>query len=51
MSTFNIGSGTLEVTSDNGTIVEGTFSFEGFNVQDQTTKVITNGSFKATIDQ
>ena len=50
MSTFNIGSGTLEVTSDDGTTVEGTFSFEGFNAQDQSTKSITEGSFKATID-
>lgn len=50
-STFDIGSGTLVVSSDDGTTVEGTFSFEGFNAQDQTTKTITNGSFKATIDQ
>lgn len=50
MSTFNIGSGTVTVTSDDGTTVEGTFSFEGYNAQDQTTKNITNGSFKATID-
>ena len=50
MSTFNIGSGTLEVTSDDGSTVEGTFSFEGFNAQDQSTKSITEGSFKATID-
>ncbi len=50
VSTFNIGSGTVEVTSDDGTTVEGTFSFEGFNADDQTTKSITNGSFKATIE-
>ncbi len=51
MSTFDIGSGTVNVTSDDGTTVEGTFSFEGFNPQDQSTKSITEGSFKATIDQ
>jgi len=49
-STFDIGSGTIEITSDNGTTVEGTFSFEGFNAQDSTTKNITNGSFKAIIE-
>jgi len=50
MSTFNIGSGTLEVTFDDGTTVEGTFTFEGLNAQDQTTKTITEGQFKAVID-
>jgi len=49
-STFNIGSGTLEVTSDDGTTIEGTFTFEGFNGSDQTTKTITQGNFKAIID-
>jgi len=49
-STFNIGSGTVEVTSDDGTTVEGTFSFEGFNGSDGTTKVITQGNFKAILD-
>lgn len=49
-STFNIGSGTVEVTSDDGTTIEGTFSFEGFNGADQTTKTITQGNFKATLD-
>lgn len=50
MSTFDIGSGTVTVTSDDGTTVEGTFSFDGFNPTDQSTKNITEGSFKATID-
>ena len=50
MSTFNIGSGTLEVTFDDGTTVEGTFTFEGLNAQDQTTKTVTQGNFKAIID-
>jgi hypothetical protein len=50
MSTFNIGSGTVTVTSDNGTTIEGTFSFEGFNAADQSTKNISEGRFKATIE-
>jgi len=50
MSTFNIGSGTLTVTSDDGETIEGTFSFEGFNAENNTTKNITEGSFKATIE-
>ncbi len=50
MSTFNIGTGTLEVTFDDGETIEGTFSFEGFNAQDQTTKTITEGNFKAVIE-
>jgi len=50
MSTFDIGSGTLEVISDDGTTIEGTFSFEGFNAQAQSTKNITDGSFKAIIE-
>jgi len=49
-STFDIGSGTIEVTSDDGSIIEGTFTFEGFNGADQTTKTITQGNFKAVID-
>jgi len=42
--------GTIEVTSDDGTTVEGTFSFDGYNGSDMTTKVITQGSFKAVFD-
>ncbi len=50
MSTFNIGSGTVEVTFDDGNTIEGTFTFEGFNAQNQTTKTVTQGNFKAVID-
>ncbi|MEM7186781.1 MAG: DUF6252 family protein [Bacteroidota bacterium] len=50
ISTFNIGSGTVEVTFDDGNTIEGTFSFDGFNAQDQTTKSVTQGNFKAVID-
>jgi len=42
--------GTIEVTSDDGTTVEGTFSFDGYNAADMTTKVVTNGKFKASFD-
>lgn len=42
--------GSVEVTSDDGTTVQGTFSFEGYNASDMTTKVITNGEFKALFD-
>ncbi len=49
-STFDIGSGTITITSDDGTTIEGTFSFEGFNADDSSTKTITEGSFKATIE-
>jgi len=49
-STFDIGSGTITITSDDGTTIEGTFSFEGYNSEDQTTKTITEGNFKAIIE-
>lgn len=42
--------GSIEITSDDGTTVDGTFSFEGYNATDMTTKVITQGSFKAILD-
>lgn len=45
-----IGAGTVEVTSDADGVVEGTFSFKGYNGDDETTKTITEGKFKANID-
>ena len=45
-----IGTGTVEVTSDADGVVEGTFSFTGYNGEDMSTKEITEGSFKANID-
>ena len=42
--------GTIEITSDDGTTVEGTFTFDGYNAADMTTKVVTQGSFKAIFD-
>lgn len=47
---FGLATGTIEITSEDGTTVEGTFSFEGYNAEDQSTKNITNGSFKAIIE-
>lgn len=51
VSTFNIGTGTLTVSSDDGTTIEGTFSFEGegANSSSTGTKKITNGKFKVAI--
>ena len=49
-STFDIGSGIITITSDDGSTIEGTFSFEGYNADNQTTKTITEGSFKAIIE-
>lgn len=42
--------GTIVITSDNGTVIEGTFSFEGYNSSDMTTKMITEGRFKVNLD-
>lgn len=42
--------GTIEITSDDGTTVEGTFSFDGYNAADMSTKTVTNGEFKAKFD-
>lgn len=42
-STFNIGSGTLVVSSDSGSKVQGTFEFNGVN--GSASKNITNGMF------
>lgn len=42
--------GSITVTSDSDGVVEGTFSFDGYNADDMSTKVITEGSFKANLD-
>ena len=42
--------GTINVTADDGTLVEGTFSFEGYNANTKTSKNITEGKFKASLD-
>ncbi|ARV12498.1 DUF6252 family protein [Gilvibacter sp. SZ-19] len=45
-----VGAGTVEVTSDADGVVEGTFSFKGYNAEDMTMKTITEGQFKAIVD-
>lgn len=45
-----VGTGTVEVTSDADGVVEGTFSFKGYNAEDMTMKTITEGQFKAIVD-
>ncbi|WP_159946882.1 hypothetical protein [Polaribacter septentrionalilitoris] len=46
MSTFNIGSGTIEITEDTATTVTGTFT--GINASaNNSTKTVTEGSFSA----
>lgn len=42
--------GRIVVTAQNDTSAEGTFSFEGYNGEDETVKVITNGEFKIIFD-
>jgi hypothetical protein len=45
-----INPGQINITSDSDGILEGTFSFQGYNADDMTTKNITQGNFKAMID-
>jgi len=42
--------GEIVITSDTNGVLEGTFSFEGYNGQNMTTKMITGGSFKINLD-
>jgi hypothetical protein len=46
-ATEDAGSGTITITANNATSIEGTFSFTGINPIDDSTKVITEGKFKA----
>jgi len=48
-SITGISPGTIKVISDDGTTVEGTFSFQGYNASDKTTKNISTGKFKAVL--
>ncbi len=41
------GSGTITITENTDTYIKGTFSFTGVNPTDNSTKVITEGQFKA----
>lgn len=48
VSTFDIGTGTIEVTEETDTTIKGTFSFTGINSDGNTTsKTITEGKFNA----
>ncbi|MCW5520012.1 hypothetical protein J1N09_09195 [Aureitalea sp. L0-47] len=49
-SAAGIAPGTIEITVDADGKIEGTFSFEGYNAQDMTSKMITQGQFKFSID-
>ena len=43
-------SGSVVIQSDNGTVTEGTFNFEAIGGTPLTTKLITNGTFKANYE-
>lgn len=48
VSTFDIGSGTIEVTEETDSFINGTFLFTGINSDGNTTsKTITQGTFNA----
>ena len=48
-STFDTGTGMLEVTSDDGSIIEGTFEFLGY--KDPSNRILfSDGAFKANIE-
>lgn len=42
--------GSITVTSDDNGVVIGTFSFDGYNANDMSTKVFTEGEFRANLD-
>ncbi|MFY9241620.1 MAG: DUF6252 family protein [Polaribacter sp.] len=46
ISTFNIGTGTIQITEDTATTIKGTFSFTGVN-DGSPNKVVTEGTFSA----
>ena len=50
VATLGLSPGQIVITSDANDVLEGTFSFEGYNGTDMTTKMITSGSFKFNID-
>jgi len=49
-SAAGIAPGEINITVDADGVIEGTFSFEGYNGQDMTTKNITQGEFKFNVD-
>ena len=42
--------GEIVITSDSDGVLEGTFSFEGYNAETETSKMVASGSFKANIE-
>jgi len=42
--------GEIIITSEANGVIEGTFSFEGYNASDMSRKMITSGSFKSDLD-
>lgn len=42
--------GEINITAQDDDGAEGTFSFEGYNAQDMTTKMVTQGKFKVEFD-
>ncbi len=50
LSIIGIQPGEIVITSDTDGVLEGTFSFEGYNGDDQTSKMFTEGSFKVNLD-
>ena len=49
-SILGLQAGEIVITSDSDGVLEGTFSFEGYNAETETSKMITSGSFKANIE-
>lgn len=47
ISTFDLGTGTIEITEDTSTTISGTFSFTGINDSDSSSKTVTEGKFSA----
>lgn len=50
VSIVGIAPGEIVITSDSDNVLEGTFSFEGYNADAQSSKMITEGSFKVNYD-
>jgi hypothetical protein len=50
VATLGLSPGEIVITSDANDVLEGTFSFEGYNGTDMTSKMVTSGSFKLNLD-
>ena len=47
---LGLSPGEITITSDANDVLEGTFFFEGYNGTDMTSKMVTGGTFKVTLD-